>query len=600
MEATFHHFSTAELLKKSDNENTRLLTELGSALSYHALQAPIDGLGQLLRKIPGCPNLPELKICAEPEEAVFASKNWQAQQIGSALGTTLPFLLIKNTLRHAGISELMQTHYLKPGTRDLIEASTAAAILGTVFRKGADDDAHFWESRLKNGSVDALSFSTFCTSNRVLGSLSRKLPTENGIAMRLANAVISGGTAGAVAAESAALLSEGKLARYEELAKSVYSFAFIGGTLTAVDAGFQPRNIAGRSLAFSDKFLSEKLRTEENKQLFRAFEERAIALRISHANQIETIEQVSKLVKPRKKDSAVDRQLHPQLAKEVLQNIAQPFYIDQGNHPTCVLNSIENIVASGHPEKYSQIIADIAIKGGSTHGITLPENCLEPDREARITSDRDGRRVFASQLFQYYLANIHWSEGGDLPDGSFSDTVTYQPVKAGSNSAGLFVDGELLKDYGRNSKGNFVKITYEAPEIEEWHIVPLFRKVVPRGKLTVIDHIDSVDSGNFNGRKTVNTVKSVKDLEYILSKNSPNAMICGVRAEGLLGQTKSSQEFGWHSVVVRDYDPRSRSLYLDNSWGRAEEWSGRNFEKPRMSIEHLFEIMTPKDAEKAA
>jgi len=360
MDATFHHLSKDELLKKSENENTRLLTELGSSFSFQALQTPIDGLEQLVRKISGRPILPKLKICSEPEEAVFGSKNWQAQQIGSALGTTVPFLLIRGTLRLAGISELAQKHKLNTSTRDLIETTTSAAIMGAVFRKSTEDDAHFWESRLKNGSVDALSFSTLCASNRLLSSLSRKLPNENSIVLRLANGIISGGAAGAVAAESTALLHAGKLARHEELAKSVYSFAFIGGTLTAVDAGFHPRNIAGRSLEFSDRFLLAKLKTEENQQLFRTFEERADAIGISRSNQLETIEQISRLVNPRNKDSAVDSELHPQLAKEVLQNIARPFYIDQGKHPTCVLNSIENVVASGHPEKYSRIIADIA------------------------------------------------------------------------------------------------------------------------------------------------------------------------------------------------------------------------------------------------
>lgn len=596
------NITKSELLKRIQDERTELLSSFGSALAFNALQSPLEGANQLIEKTCGV-GLPHLQICDVQTEKKFASKEWHAQQIGAALGTAIPYLLIRKGVQVAGLENFALTHRLSQSQKELFETATSAAILGGLFRESESTNDRFWSSRFNNACVDTLSFSTLTISNRYLNSIAAQSFSQPlyPAARQVLCSFISGVAAGGMAAESSSLLKSNRFADTEELLKSAYGFAFTGGALSLADVGFQQKNVARRTGSFSDKILLEHLGSADKSELFRNFEQRANANNIAYAAQVETLKQIARLMEPSTETTSVNKALHPKIAREILENIAHPYYIDQGDHPSCVLNSIENLVASNHPDRYAKILADIAITGKSSHDMQLPPKCLFPDKEAQSQIKQDGQRVFASQLFQYYLANLHWSGGGDLPDGNFAEpnSVSYEPIRRGSNTAALYVDGQLFREDGINSRGRFAKISIETPQIEEWQIAPLFKKIIPRGNLTVVDHADSVESTTHEGRKTVTAIKSVRELEKLLLQAAPNSVICGVRAEGLVGQTKVSQDAGWHSVVIRNYDPLSRTLYLDNSWGRAEEFSGRLGEKPRMRIEQLFRIMKPPSGEAA-
>ncbi|MBX9567533.1 MAG: hypothetical protein K2X77_01505 [Candidatus Obscuribacterales bacterium] len=332
----------------------------------------------------------------------------------------------------------------------------------------------------------------------------------------------------------------------------------------------------------------------------RKFESRAIWNEISQKRQAETFVQLERLLKPQEKEwtSSVKPLRLRQLARETLENVSNPYGIDQGDHPTCVLNSIENVIASNHPEKYARLVADLGLTGESYKngvGLKLPERCMIPDTEAKQLTRKDNSRCYASQLTQYYLANLHWSEGGELPTGDFADagTVVYQPVNAGRNRAGLYVDGKLLKTLGKqHGKEGSVYVPLEAPEISDNYIVPLFRKVVPRGQIKVIDHFAGIDKfTDDSGKRTVTTVSKPDDLEQALLTSKRGSVICGVRSEQLGGDN------GWHAVVIRDFDADSGTVSLDNSWGRAAEHSGRKGQRNRLSIKDLFKLMEPPTEE---
>lgn len=363
---------------------------------------------------------------------------------------------------------------------------------------------------------------------------------------------------------------------------------------------------AAKRIRFSDVWLdmlpedalriSGKDRMQYWQYLSRKFESRAELHDISPRRQAETFSQIERLLRPNEK--TLKSELTPsrlrQLAREILENVANPNKIDQGSHPTCVLNSIESVMASNHPEKYARLVADLGLTGESYKngiGIKLPERCMIPDKEAREVMRKDGERCFASQLTQYYLANLHWSQCTELPTGDFAEpgTVTYEPMNGRANRAAIYVDGEPLKITGtKHGKEGSVYIPVEAPEVLDNYIVPLFRQVVPRGQIKVIDHIDGIDKfTDHNGRRTVTTIKTADDLEQALLNSKRGSVICGVRSELLGGDN------GWHATVIRDFDAEAGAVYVDNSWGQAAHHNGKRGQQYRLTINELFKLMEP-------
>lgn len=629
-----------------------LLACAGRAAAYSMVQSPLDGAAQLLDKTTGSKFLPSLHLMDAPSETQFASAKWHAQQIGSAAGMALPFLILHKGVSNFSRSALELTlggasarHLGKSAGKSIIDSALTGAAYGGIFTPVSSDD-DFYKARWKESAIGAATFATFTGASSALKGFDRVSPKANLKEIQsFKNAVIAGLPAGAVCAEGRSLAESGKHADAIDLLKSAYSFSFVGGALslgqlsldslssrrlrtkaltseqtTQTDSETESELRQANSLLEKSEFLRDgkakaklidiwldglpenTLDPKEQKawsRLGRKFQSESSLNGISGLKQADALSQIERLLlAPRNtKSGGIDPARYKQVAREVMENITYPSKIDQGDHPTCVLNSIENILASNHPEKYARLVADLALSGKSFRngeGIKLPDRCLSPDAEAKIAERRDGNRCFASQLTQYYLANLKWQGGGELPNMEEADpgSVIYQPLAKGGNRAGLYVDGKLLKVDGYDSKsGVSSKVPFESPNVLDYEIQGLFRKVAPRGKIQVIDHVDGIDRWtNESGRRSVDTVKNAKELERILKESTPNTIICGVRGERLGG------EDGWHAVVLRSYNPTDRTVQLDNSWGK-EEYNGRNRKRIRPTVEELFELMKPEAEE---
>jgi len=123
----------------------------------------------------------------------------------------------------------------------------------------------------------------------------------------------------------------------------------------------------------------------------------------------------------------------------------------------------------------------------------------------------------------------------------------------------------------------------------------LYRKVVPRGYIRVIDGAGTVDRYyDDNGKRTVIDIRSVEHLESVLETLRPNATICGVSMDRL----RKGAPRDWHAVVIRNYDPSTKTVYLDNSWGSKEEHSGEEGQRERLASKKLYKIMRAGKSEK--
>jgi hypothetical protein len=643
------------LLSTSEKSSAELLlADIGKSYMYSFVQEPLDGILQLVEKCGNNAALPKFHFVERPADADFGSFRWHAQQAASAAGMLVPFFLLHRVVSNASTrffteipEKVVATPSSLPGVsfqkgllskeyrfKTVFDSALSGSLYDGLSRPVDSNDEHFFQSRFKNALSGGLTFATLSAATCKLQLMFRSelsnaeqnamRTTHSILAEQFKSALIAGIPAGVVAAESRSILDGKGLSSTSDLYKSCYSFAFLGGAFALASAAAHPRQLqilparqltpdfsefrtASRpiesiGIRWLNKVSDDYLSNSESKHLRRViqkFESRAERNDISHRQLNDTFQNLSRLLKgsDARHSIGVQPALCTKLLRETLENLAFPQRIDQGGHPTCVLNSIENIIASNHPEKYSRIIGDLALSGAHYYGevgTKLPRRCLLPDAEAREEHRKDGSRSFASQLMQYYLANLHWSYGGELPDFSEAEpgTVKYQPIADGANKAALFVNGRIWKEASEDKLGTSQSSAFEAPNIQDNEVLPLFRKIVPRGKIQVIDHQNGINKWTDEyGRRTVQTVTSPEQLRKLLNDMSPNSTICGVRSERLGG------DHGWHAVVLRDYDLSTDTVYLDNSWGKGHEHSGKRGEKSRISTERLFKLMTPPENE---
>src|ERR1700722_6471144 len=64
------------------------------SIAYSAVQEPISGLTQIADGLLNTNLLPKVQFIAKAEAAPFGSLDWHAQQVGSAVGMLLPFMLV--------------------------------------------------------------------------------------------------------------------------------------------------------------------------------------------------------------------------------------------------------------------------------------------------------------------------------------------------------------------------------------------------------------------------------------------------------------------------------------------------------------------------
>lgn len=639
------------LLNNAQSSSEVLLQDIGNSYIYSLAQEPVDGISQLMDRS-AIFALPHLHLISKPDEAEFGSVRWHAQQAAAAAGMMLPFLLLHKGVcntsgrfmngieaRLTGIPTAVPGVCFERGLisdrfrfKTVLDSTLSGALYDGLARPVDPDDKQFYQSRLKNAISGGLTFATLsafaCKTQLIMRKEAEKAGTlglskaGQTNANNLKAALIAGIPAGIVSAECRSLLDGKGPCSGSDLYKASYSFAFLGGALSSASASFHPHELrllparqallnfqelrrAGCpsetvGIRWFNRIADDYFSDAEYKHLHRTiqkFESRARRNEISQNQINDTFNNLNRLLKgaDARHSIGVQPRLCTNLVRETLENLAHPQNIDQGGHPTCVLNSMENIIASNHPEKYSKIIGDLALSGAHYYGdigVKLPRRCLLPDAEAREAPRRDGSRCFASQLMQYYLANLHWSYGGELPDFSEAEagTVKYQPIADGANRAALHVNGRILKEASEEKQGLSQMTPFEGPYILDHDIVPLFRRIIPRGKIQVIDHQKGIDKWtDENGRRTVQTFTKVEQLRSLLTDMHPNSTICGVRGEKLGGAS------GWHAVVLRDYDAATDTVYLDNSWGKGHEHSGRRGEKSRVPVDKLFKLMTPPD-----
>lgn len=212
---------TADAMK-----NQRSLLDVAwESCKYQMLQAPAQGIGQLIDRGCGTNLQKDWTFMEKPKEA-HSFAEWHAQQLGGAVGMVAPFAVMNLGL-HVGADKVLgaTTTGLK---RAIAESALSGAVYEGVFTPSADNESIGW-GRLKNAVHGATTFG-------ILGGAAKGLYDSGLVTNRILNGVVSGIPAGAWSTQLESIMQGRGPASMQETGRGMYGFAIGGGFLNAIHA----------------------------------------------------------------------------------------------------------------------------------------------------------------------------------------------------------------------------------------------------------------------------------------------------------------------------------------------------------------------------
>lgn len=221
-------------------EQTSFSDELVYAAARSALQGPVDGAAQVIDAAFGTKTGEALEFLPPLEEREFLSSNWTAQQIGAAIGMSVPFLLL-----HKGVSKCSgrllgpaSTVTSSHSARSTAEAMVTAGLYDGLLRETAQSRLStegLASNRIKQAVLGSSTMFALTRSSAMVSSLSIR---GNNIGSKIfsneiASCTLSGLPAGAFHAELESRLYRGTGATQEDLVSSMISFSLLGGGFSA-------------------------------------------------------------------------------------------------------------------------------------------------------------------------------------------------------------------------------------------------------------------------------------------------------------------------------------------------------------------------------
>jgi hypothetical protein len=288
------------------------------------------------------------------------------------------------------------------------------------------------------------------------------------------------------------------------------------------------------------------------------------------------------------------------IAGQIVNHAANPTDIDQGQHMTCNVTTIESRTYARHPSDAAKLVADVAITGQyvASDGtrVVVDNGSLTPDKEAQAAHAPDGSRDLASQLFQVTAVNI-WYQKHD-------PAVHYEQTQDGERLYRYAADGsksEVREGVGfwgwlRGKEGTPTR----SPSLADSHLVEVGNAITgDQGASNWFFEHQQVSENN-----TVH-VESQRDLERKLADAKAHGRLPVVIAvhtgnepfhtdsDGGTAGGSGGVEGGWHVVNVTDFIPahngRPAMVSVDNQWASGSDHFGDH----QITARQLYLSMRP-------
>jgi hypothetical protein len=237
--------------KQIGSDSLDLATVALHSAAYSGLQQPLTAVAQIGDQLKPSLNIEaKVQFISAPRKANFGDATWHAEQIGSAVGQLLPFLLARKVVGGTvgkflsssgeGVEDAALALRRAPIGMSTAEAAAAGFVNGALFTPNSDNK-HFLSERFISAGSGAATMATLTATSAGLGRLANTdFIKSAGLSKVLRNpissGIISGAPAGLVSAEIGSTTSSGRLASSRELKQSMYTMSMVGFALGSVGA----------------------------------------------------------------------------------------------------------------------------------------------------------------------------------------------------------------------------------------------------------------------------------------------------------------------------------------------------------------------------
>lgn len=346
----------------------------------------------------------------------------------------------------------------------------------------------------------------------------------------------------------------------------------------------------------------EMRRLEHLRIQMQEFEERARREGVPPQEVARTFQEVERLLES-DATSPTDAGQRLVLADQIMEHAAHPDSIDQGEHNTCNVSSIETRMYARTPSAAAHLVAEVATTGHFTERgadgrqIDIDPASLRPDGEARAERDGratyetpDGSRDYASQIFQVTAVNVHYAHHDlvwDHPDGRHEVLARAGEVvyRQGTSEAPHDTGERLV----RRDTGQPVREPGTPPgaEIRE-----------PFLRASDLSDINRRISGSSESDVVFsNAQDGLPDTTHFGNEAELEQHVARLRDEGRLpavirvhtgvepffsdsGGGSAGGSGGWHDVTITGYDPATHRIAIDNQWGSEHDRGGERSLSP--------------------
>ncbi len=346
----------------------------------------------------------------------------------------------------------------------------------------------------------------------------------------------------------------------------------------------------------------------------RSFEQRAMARGLPPEEVALTYHHINRLINAGA-EAPLSKAERVRLAEQLLQQAANPNSIDQGLNNSCNVTTVENRIFHRSPSEAVRLVTDVATTGKYTTNVgtvidmgRIP-GALKPDGEAMLSYSRafdpfshqdirlDGRRTWASQIFQTTAANVHWVNSPEFKLNPGDMVVYEKPFGAVPGSKDT---GERLYKYTMTAEGKLEKIELQqSPHISDYELTSVHAQITGRNDQSFV--IRGPDHGGqwFPGEAV--QVKSAQELQEQLLRmhnqsDFPAILMVDARREPFrqfISNPDAGGGGGLHVINVQGllHDPKTGQYYVEftNQWGSQANRMGRE----AIPLEELFEATRP-------
>ncbi len=294
-------------------------------------------------------------------------------------------------------------------------------------------------------------------------------------------------------------------------------------------------------------------------------EERAATQPLSAKEVADTYDQLSRLLEA--KDGTQPKENRVLAAESFAHHMASPTNIDQGQHNTCNVTSLEEHIMTRNPSKAAEIVATAALTGQwvAPDGkvIKLDSNSLLPGPEERNFPPNDSERSYATQLMNQVLVN-------DVGQRKMPPMFYSQEKPQGRADTGerlRYADGTDVPTDAIRRNGD--QAPWNRPDVTCGDMTESARRLTGDSNFVIVGR--GVDS-----EANLVSVGSAQELGQALSAMKasgklPAIIMVDINDPLFNGAGDPRKEPNWHVISVVGYDEKTGKVKLSNQWGIAND-----------------------------